>query len=102
MVRRGSQSDEEEYEENCEWEEGEEEEGDEEQDGGFWSPALWMRKQQQPENISPEIAALDLDGMKQTRRALFLEKQGIIFLIINVTVVNGRSRASLDNSCRSG
>ena len=47
---------------------------DEEQDERFWSPALWMRKQQQPENISPEIAALDLDGMKQTRRALFLEK----------------------------
>ena len=57
-----------------EWEEEEEEEEDEEQDEGFWSPDLWMRKQQQPENISPEIAALDLDGMKQTRRALFLEK----------------------------
>ena len=66
--------DDEEYEEEYEWEEEEEEEEDEELDEGFWSPALWMRKQQQPENISPEIAALDLDGMKQTRRALFLEK----------------------------
>ena len=48
------------YAEEEKYEEGEEveEEGDM-QDEGFWSPALWMRTQQQPKNISPEIAALD-------------------------------------------